>query len=223
MKKTTPKKKPAAKKSANKKDDHRDYINTYMAEVERVARGIDREEINTAVVILKNVQDNNGRLFILGVGGGAGNAGHATCDFRKLVGIETYAPTDNVTELTARTNDDGFESIFSRWLEGSRVRKNDAILIFSVGGGNEEKNVSMNLVHALNHAKKRGARIIGIVGRDGGHTAKMADACILVPVVNPQNVTAHTEAFQAVVWHLLAFHPNLRVNEGKWESIQKAK
>ncbi|HTY39753.1 MAG TPA: SIS domain-containing protein [Candidatus Paceibacterota bacterium] len=194
-----------------------------MAEVEQVARGIDRAAIDKAVEILRGVQARNGRLFILGVGGGAGHASHAVCDFRKLVGIEAYTPADNVTELTARTNDDGFESIFVRWLEGSRVRAGDAIMIFSVGGGNAERNVSMNLVHALNHAKQQGAHIIGIVGRDGGHTAKVADACVLVPVVNPENVTAHTEAFQAVVWHLLAFHPNLRVNEGKWEGIQKSK
>jgi len=199
---------------------YRDYIDSYLGEVHNIVDRIDRDSIHRAIETLAAVRDARGRLFILGVGGGAGNASHAVNDFRKLVGIETYAPTDNVGELTARTNDDGWESVFVRWLQGSNLNAKDAILVFSVGGGNEEKNVSMNIVHALNHAKEVGAKVVGIVGRDGGHTAKVADACILVPVVNPENVTAHTEAFQAVIWHLIVFHPKFRKNEGKWESVK---
>ncbi len=197
---------------------YHDYIHSYLAEVQEVAAKLDREAINKAIGILKEVRDKKGRLFILGVGGSAGNASHAVNDFRKLAGIESYAPTDNVSELTARTNDDGWESVFVRWLEGSSVGAKDAIMVFSVGGGNAEKNVSMNIIHALEYGKKNGAKVIGIVSRDGGHTKKVADACILVPVVNPENVTAHAEAFQAVIWHLMAFHPKFKVNEGKWES-----
>lgn len=199
---------------------YKDYINSYLEEVRDIAEKLDREEINRAIGILKEVRDRKGRLFILGVGGGAGHASHAVNDFRKLTGIETYTPVDNVSELTARTNDDGFHTIFSNWLLGSNLRSDDAIMIFSVGGGNEEKNISTNLVEAIKFAKEVGAKIIGVVGRDGGHTKKMADACVLIPVVNAENVTPHTEAFQAVVWHMMVSHPKFRMQKGKWESTQ---
>ncbi|MGC9598992.1 MAG: SIS domain-containing protein [Minisyncoccia bacterium] len=199
---------------------YHDYINSYLDEVGEIAKKLDREEINQAINVLKDVRDKKGRLFILGVGGGAGHASHAVNDFRKLTGIEAYTPVDNVSELTARTNDDGFHTIFSNWLLGSNLRANDALLIFSVGGGNAEKNISMNLVEAMRLAKEVGAKIIGVVGRDGGHTKKMADVCVLVPVVNPENVTPHTEAFQAVVWHIIVSHPKFRAQKGKWESTQ---
>lgn len=199
---------------------YHDYINSYLEEVQEIAQKLDREEINRAIEILKGVRDRQGRLFILGVGGGAGHASHAVNDFRKLTNIETYTPVDNVSELTARTNDDGFHTIFSNWLLGSNLRESDALLIFSVGGGNEEKNISMNLVEAMKLAKTVGAKIVGVVGRDGGHTKKVADACILVPVVNADNVTPHTEAFQAVVWHIIVSHPKFQSQKGKWESVQ---
>ncbi|HTT55593.1 MAG TPA: SIS domain-containing protein, partial [Opitutaceae bacterium] len=160
-----------------------------------------------------------GRLFILGVGGSAANASHAVNDFRKIAGLECYAPTDNVSELTARTNDEGWPSVFVEWLRGSRLSARDALLIFSVGGGNLEKNVSPNLVLALQLAKQVGAHVIGVVGKDGGYTAKVADARVIVPVVNPNNVTPHSEAFQAVIWHLFVSHPDLKVNQTKWESV----
>lgn len=214
-------KKSKTRRIVIKTPNYHDYIHSYLDEVKKVAEQLDRRAISEAISILKRVRDQKGRLFILGVGGGAGNAGHAVGDFRKLAGMEAYAPTDNVSELTARTNDEGFETIFARWLEGSSVNKDDAVLVFSVGGGHIEKNISLNLVHALEHAKSKGARIIGIVGRDGGHTAKVADVCILIPVINLENVTAHTESFQGVIWHLIVFHPLFRLQEGKWESVQK--
>ena len=199
---------------------YHDYINSYLDEVKEIAEQLDREQINRAISILADVREKKGRLFILGVGGGAGHASHAVNDFRKLAGIETYTPADNVSELTARTNDDGFHTIFSNWLLVSNLRADDAIMIFSVGGGNAEKNISMNLVEAMNLAKNVGARIIGVVGRDGGSTKKLADACVLVPVVNADNVTPHTEAFQAVVWHIMVSHPKFQQQKGKWESVQ---
>jgi D-sedoheptulose 7-phosphate isomerase len=165
------------------------------------------------------VRERGGRLFILGVGGSAANASHAVNDFRMIAGIECYAPTDNVSELTARINDEGWASVFVEWLRGSRLSAKDAVLILSVGGGNLEKNVSPNLVAALQLAKQVGARIIGLVGKDGGHTAKVADACVIVPTVNPNNITPHSEAFQAVLWHLFVSHPDLKVNQTKWESF----
>jgi D-sedoheptulose 7-phosphate isomerase len=164
------------------------------------------------------VKADGGRIFFLGVGGSAGNCSHAVNDFRKIVGIESYAPTDNVSELTARTNDEGWATIFVEWLKISKLLAKDAIFIFSVGGGNIEKNISPNLVTALQHAKSVGAKIVGVVGRDGGYTAQVADACVIVPTVNPENVTPHSEAFQAVVWHLLVSHPKLKANQTKWES-----
>ena len=161
-----------------------------------------------------------GRIFFLGVGGSAANASHAVNDFRKIAGVESYAPTDNVSELTARINDDGWDTVFANWLLGSRIGSGDAVFVFSVGGGNLEKNVSPNLVRALELAKKVGAKVIGVVGRDGGYTAKVADACVVVPVINPGTITPHTEAFHAVVWHLIVTHPELKANEMKWESTR---
>jgi D-sedoheptulose 7-phosphate isomerase len=172
------------------------------------------------VEILAGVRARGGRLFFLGVGGSAGNCGHAVNDFRKLAGFEAYAPTDNVSELTARTNDEGWDTVFSAWLKGSRLRREDAVFVFSVGGGSLEKNISPNLVRALQLAKEVGAAIVGVVGRDGGYTATVADACAIVPTVNPETVTPHSEAFQAVVWHLLVSHPALKVNATKWESTR---
>lgn len=167
---------------------------------------------------LARVRERGGRLFILGVGGSAANASHAVNDFRKICGFECYAPTDNVSELTARTNDEGWATVFAEWLKGSRLSAKDALLIFSVGGGNLEKNVSPNLVAAIQLARQVGASVLGIVGRDGGYTAREATACVIIPTVNPEHVTPHSEAFQAVVWHLLVSHPKLKVNRTKWES-----
>ncbi|MDO8664760.1 MAG: SIS domain-containing protein [Candidatus Liptonbacteria bacterium] len=199
---------------------YKDYINSYLEETQQIAEKLDREQINKMINVLKDVRDQKGRLFIIGVGGGAGHASHAVNDFRKLASIEAYTPVDNVSELTARTNDDGFHTIFSNWLLGSNLGDKDAVLVFSVGGGNLEKNVSANIVEALKLAKEVNAKILGIVGRDGGHTAKVADACVIVPVVNPENVTPHTEAFQAVVWHLIVSHPKFQSQKGKWESTK---
>jgi D-sedoheptulose 7-phosphate isomerase len=196
-----------------------DHTQSYFREVQEVARGIDLREVDRMIDILAELR-NKGRLFILGVGGGAGNAGHAVNDFRKLCGIEAYAPTDNVSELTARVNDDGWSSSFANWLKGSRIRAGDVVLVFSVGGGNAEKNISANIVEALKLAKAAGAKVIGVVGRDGGYTKQVADACVVVPTVNAGNVTPHTEAFQAVVWHGMVTHPKLIVNEMKWESTR---
>ena len=172
------------------------------------------------VALLVETRARGGRLFILGVGGSAANASHAVNDFRKIVGLEAYAPTDNVAELTARTNDEGWASVFVGWLQTSRLRAEDLVCVFSVGGGNVEHNVSPNLVAALQFARQVGTPIIGVVGRDGGYTAQVADACILVPTVNASHVTPHTEAFQAVVWHLLVTHPDLKACETKWESVR---
>jgi D-sedoheptulose 7-phosphate isomerase len=171
------------------------------------------------VDLLSDVRQSGGRLFILGVGGSAGNASHAVNDFRKIVGLEAYAPTDNVSELTARINDEGWETAYANWLKISRLVARDGVLVFSVGGGDAERNVSVNLVRAIEHAKAVGARVGGIVGRDGGFTAKMADACVIVPTVDPATVTPHSEAFQAVIWHLLVSHPRLQAAPAKWESL----
>jgi len=192
---------------------------SFLAEVGEVARRLDTESIEKAAALLAAVRERSGRLFVIGVGGSAANASHAVNDFRKIVGIEAYAPTDNVAELTARINDNGWASAFASWLEVSRLSARDAILVFSVGGGSLEKNVRPNIVAALDYAKKAGAAILGIVGRDGGYTAKVADACILIPVIHPERITPHTEAFQAVVWHLLVSHPALQRTATHWESI----
>jgi D-sedoheptulose 7-phosphate isomerase len=200
---------------------YQDYINQYFEEAKQVIDRIDRGAIAAMIGVLVKVREGGGRLFILGVGGGAGHAGHAVNDFRKLAGIEAYAPTDNVAELTARTNDEGWQTTFAAWLAGSRLNTKDAVLVFSVGGGDLEKNISPNIVEALKFAKSAGTKILGVVGRDGGYTAKVADACVIVPPVNPETVTPHTEAFQAVIWHLIVSHPEFRIHEGKWESSQK--
>jgi D-sedoheptulose 7-phosphate isomerase len=172
------------------------------------------------VKVLASVRERGGRLFILGVGGSAANASHAVNDFRKIAGLECYAPTDNVSELTARTNDEGWSSVFAEWLKGSRLSEKDAILVLSVGGGNAEKNISANLVAALQLAKERGSAILGIVGRDGGYTGQVADVSVIIPTVNAANITPHTEAFQAVVWHMWVSHPSLKIAETKWESMK---
>jgi D-sedoheptulose 7-phosphate isomerase len=192
------------------------HANLFFAQIAEIALKIDYNKIEVFAEKLAHLRTNEGRLFILGVGGSAANASHAVNDFRKLCAIETYAPTDNVSELTARTNDEGWETVFSEWLKISRLSQNDAILVFSVGGGNKEKNVSVNLINALDHAKLVGATILGIVGRDGGHTAKVADVAIIIPTVDMELVTPHAEAYQAVVWHCLVSHPNLQVQETKW-------
>lgn len=196
------------------------FVKQYLSEAAEVLSKIDTHQIEKAVNLLAETRAQEGRLFVLGVGGSAGNASHAVNDFRKIVGIEAYAPTDNVSELTARTNDDGWASVFSRWLEVSKLKAKDMLLIFSVGGGNLEKNVSPNLVAALQYAKQVGAKVAGIVGRDGGYTAQVADACVIIPTVNAENTTPHAEAFQGVVWHLLVSHPKLKVAQTKWESVK---
>jgi D-sedoheptulose 7-phosphate isomerase len=196
------------------------FTSTFLEESKRVIDGLDVDSIEKMVDLLAATRDRQGRLFVLGVGGSAGNASHAVNDFRKIVGIEAYAPTDNVSELTARTNDEGWETVFESWLKSSHLSKNDTILVFSVGGGNLEKNVSPNLVRALAYAKTVGSSLLGIVGRDGGYTATVADACVIIPTVNAENVTPHSEAFQGVVWHLLVSHPKLKACETKWESVR---
>lgn len=196
------------------------FTQQFLGEVTQIVAGLDVDAIERAAALLADARAKGGRLFILGVGGSAANASHAVNDFRKIVGIEAYAPTDNVSELTARTNDEGWASVFAAWLQTSRLTDRDILLILSVGGGNLEQNVSPNLVAALQFAKQIGARVVGIVGRDGGYTAQVADACVLVPTVNPTHVTPHAEAFQAVVWHLLVSHPLLKAHQTKWESVR---
>jgi D-sedoheptulose 7-phosphate isomerase len=196
------------------------FSQQFLAEAAEVIARLDTAAIERVVELLAATRDAGGRLFILGVGGSAANASHAVNDFRKIGAFEAYAPTDNVSELTARTNDEGWSSVFETWLRVSRLNSRDAILVFSVGGGNLEKNVSPNLVAALRLAKEVGAKIAGVVGRDGGYTAQTADACVIVPTVNPMNVTPHAEAFQAVVWHLIVSHPSIKRVETKWESVR---
>jgi len=196
------------------------YAQQHLNEAIDILNKIDVGAIEKMADLLAVIKQEGGRIFFLGVGGSAGNCSHAVNDFRKIVGIESYAPTDNVSELTARTNDDGWASVFIEWLKVSKLSSKDAVFIFSVGGGNLEKNISPNLVTALQHAKSVGAKITGVVGRDGGYTAQVADACVIVPTVNPAHVTPHTEAFQAVIWHLLVSHPQLKAAETKWESVR---
>lgn len=196
------------------------FSEQFLREATAVIAGLDTAVIEAMAGKLAEIRERGGRLFILGVGGSAANASHAVNDFRKIAGIECYAPTDNVSELTARTNDEGWASVFAEWLRGSRLNANDALLVFSVGGGDLQKNVSPNLVQALQLAKQVGAPVLGIVGRDGGYTAKVADACVIVPTVNPLHITPHSEAFQAVVWHLLVSHPKLKAVQTKWESVK---
>ena len=191
----------------------------FLTEVEEVARRLDAATIEQMASLLAAVRERSGRVFILGVGGSAGNASHAVNDFRKLAGIETYAPTDNVSELTARVNDEGWPTVFEAWLRVSHLQSRDAILVFSVGGGSVERNVSPNIVAALDYAKSVGASVLGIVGRDGGYTARVADVCVIIPTVHADRITPHSEAFQAIVWHLLVSHPALQQKATKWESI----
>jgi len=197
-----------------------DHVERYLQEAIKVIEKIDQNKIEGIVKSLIELRQRGGRLFFLGVGGGAANASHAVNDFRKICGIESYTPTDNVSELTARTNDSGWETVFVDWLKGSKLTAKDGIFILSVGGGNLEKNISVNLVHALNYACEIGAKIFGIVGRDGGFTAKVADACVIVPTVNPEAITSHTESFQNLLLHLIVSHPDLKISEMKWESVK---
>ena len=197
------------------------YAQQHLNEAREIIDQINIEAIEKVADLLATVKKDQGRIFFLGVGGSAGNCSHAVNDFRKIVEIESYAPTDNVSELTARTNDEGWPTIFEPWLKLSKLKPKDAVFIFSVGGGNLEKNISPNLVNALKYAKQVGAKITGVVGRDGGYTAEVADACVIIPTVNPENITPHSEAFQAVIWHLLVSHPKLKENQTKWESAVK--
>lgn len=202
------------------KEESVSFANQYLSEVAQILRELDPEQIERMSSQLATVRAGGGRLFFMGVGGGASNAAHAVNDFRKIAGFEAYAPTDNVSELTARINDDGWEAAFAAWLGGSRLSERDALFVFSVGGGNPAKNVSVNVVRALEYARQVGARIFGVVGRDGGYTAQVADCCVVIPTVNPENVTPHTEAFQSVVTHLLVTHPVLKTSATKWESVR---
>src|SRR6266550_4451935 len=196
------------------------HISQYIQETIKILESIDQSKIQSTLDLLIQLRARGGRLFIIGVGGGAGHASHAVNDFRKIAGIEAYTPTDNVSELTARINDDGWETTFANWLQTSRLSDNDMILVFSVGGGDLTRNISPNLVRALEYGRQVGASVCGIVGRDGGYTAQVADACVVIPTVNPETVTPHTEAFQAVVWHLLVSHPALQQAPMKWESVR---
>ena len=197
------------------------YSDAHLSEAIEIIKKIETKQIEKMVELILNVRNEKGRIFFLGVGGSAGNCSHAVNDFRKIIGIESYAPTDNVSELTARTNDEGWSTIFSEWLKVSNLNPKDLIFVFSVGGGNLEKNISTNLVEALKYGKLTGCKLVGIVGRDGGYTSKVSDVCIIIPTVNEKTITPHTEAFQAVVWHLIISHPKLKFNETKWESVSK--
>lgn len=196
------------------------FTRSFLDESVELIKNIDEASVEALATGLAEVRAKHGRLFILGVGGSAGHAGHAVNDFRKICGFEAYAPTDNVAELTARVNDEGWDTCFSEWLKGSRLRENDGVLVFSVGGGNREKNVSVNLVRSLELAKSVNAKVFGIVGRDGGYTKQVADACVLIPTVSPDRITPHTEGFCAVIWHLLVSHPKLAQTQTKWESVK---
>lgn len=197
-----------------------EFTRQFLAEASEIISRLDVNAIEKVASVLAATRAEGGRLFILGVGGSAANASHAVNDFRKIAGFEAYAPTDNVSELTARTNDEGWTGVFDSWLRGSRLKRHDCVLVFSVGGGNVEKGVSANLVGALQYAQSVGAKTAAIVGRDGGYAAQVADACVIIPTVNPVHVTPHSEAFQAVVWHLLVSHPALKQSETKWESVK---
>ena len=198
-----------------------EYVNNYFNELIEISNKLDKKLINSLAENIAKVRDNNGRLFILGVGGSAANASHAVNDFRKICGVECYAPSDNVAELTARTNDEGWETVFSNWIKCSNGNNKDAILIFSVGGGNLELNVSPNIVNAIDEAKQRQMKIFGIVGRDGGYTKKMGDIILLIPISNEERITPHSEEFQSIIWHCLSSHPKLTMNLNKWESYNK--
>lgn len=196
------------------------FARTYLAETARIAEALSDDSIERAATLMREVRDAGGRLFFIGVGGGAGHASHAVCDFRKIGGFEAYTPADNVSELTARTNDEGWDSTYAEWLRGSRLSARDMVFVFSVGGGDEVRNISTNLVRAVELAREVGARVVGVVGRDGGYTGRVADVAIVVPTVNADLVTAHTEEFQAIVWHLLVSHPLLKIHGMKWESAR---
>jgi D-sedoheptulose 7-phosphate isomerase len=198
------------------------YVAQYIQEATEILKLLDQSAVERVADLLLELRERSGRLFLLGVGGGAGHASHAVCDFRKIAQIEAYSPSDNVSEITARVNDEGWETVYANWLRGSRLNEADMVFVFSVGGGDARKNVSANLVRALEHAREVRATICGVVGRDGGYTAQVATACVLVPVVNPSTTTPHTESFQAMIWHLLVSHPKLRVAEMKWESLHSA-
>ena len=197
------------------------YSNLHLSETIEITKKIDTKKIENMVDLILNVRKEKGRIFFLGVGGSASNCSHAVNDFRKIIGIESYAPTDNVSELTARTNDEGWITIFSEWLKISNLSSKDLIFVFSVGGGSLEKNISPNIVEALKYGKSIGCKLVGVVGRNGGYTTKVADACVVIPTVNEKTITPHTEAFQAVVWHLIISHPKLKLHETKWESVSK--
>jgi D-sedoheptulose 7-phosphate isomerase len=194
------------------------FSSQYLEEVARIAREIPVDAVDRIATLMRAVRDRGGRLFVIGVGGGAGHASHAVCDFRKIAGFEAYTPADNVSELSARVNDEGWDTTYAEWLKGSRIAARDMVFVFSVGGGDLERNISANLVKAVDTARAAGASVVGVVGRDGGHTARVADAVVIVPTASPDLVTAHTEEFQAVIWHLLVSHPLLRVHGMKWES-----
>ena len=197
------------------------YPQRYFQEVVKIANTVNLDTVEKMISILQDVGEKRGRLFFLGVGGSAANCTHAVNDFRKIAGIESYTPVDNVAELTARTNDEGWETVFANWLKVSRLNSNDAIFVLSVGGGNKEKNVSVNIVNALDYAKAQGARIMGITGRDGGYTGKMADACVIIPTLSPDTITPHAEAWQGVIWHMLVSDPRVMKASNKWESLDK--
>ena len=197
-----------------------EFVEQYFHETKQIIDSLDKHEITKMVKIIDGVRSKEGRMFILGVGGGAGHASHAVNDFRKICGIEAYTPTDNVSELTARVNDDGWDTAYVNWLKISNLKMDDMVLVFSVGGGNLQKNVSVNILKSLEFAQQVGARICGVVGRDGGYTAQVADACVIILPINPDTVTPHTEAFQAMIWHLLVSHPDLQKYKMKWESIK---
>jgi D-sedoheptulose 7-phosphate isomerase len=197
-----------------------EYTTRYLDEAARICGSIDRTEIDSITRILSEARQAGGRIFFLGAGGSAANAGHAVNDFRKIAGIEAYAPTDNVSELTARTNDEGWQTVFQAYLQVSKLQPTDVVFVFSVGGGDRERNVSANIVYALEFAKKVGAKVVGVVGRDGGFTKKVADAAVVIPTISPDTVTPHAEAFQAVVWHLIVSHPALKQNEMRWETLR---
>ena len=198
-----------------------EFVDRYLQMASRIIAKVDRSEVCRMIDVLKKVKKNHGRIFFLGVGGSAANASHAVNDFRKICGFEAYTPVDNVSELSARTNDDGWETVFVNWLKQSRLRSEDAIFVFSVGGGDLDRNVSPNIVRAVQYAKEVKAKVLGVVGRNGGHTALHADACVVIPPLDEETITPHTEAFQAVIWHLLVSHPDLKQNEMKWETVAK--
>ncbi|OGW44936.1 MAG: sugar isomerase [Nitrospirae bacterium RBG_13_41_22] len=196
------------------------YIKQYLDEVKNIVDSTHQRSIQQIIESMIELRQKGGRLFLLGIGGSAANCSHAVNDFRKICGIECYTPTDNVSELTARTNDIGWESVFVDWLRGSKLTSSDGVFVLSVGGGSSEKNISVNLVRALDYAKEIGAKVFGIVGRDGGYTAKVADACVIIPSVNPETITPHTESFQSIILHLIVSHPSIKVSEMKWESVK---